>query len=893
MDGRKRQSGSGKEEAERTQEELLEQIAALAASYTPEWRFDRENLDAGTALAILFAELFAGTARRFQQIPEKHQIAFFDQIGVTMKAPTAAGGYVIFDLSGDGVGGVFLKKGITVSGPQAAYETEEAVYVTPAKLMRVLLVDGARDYIGIKEFSKPFRPFAREEQNVQEHSFYLCHDEVLRVSGGAQISLAIDQSDPADARGLSWMLDRESCLFFYGTQDGFAEYGERRIEGGRLVLHVKEDGEMPGCMELFGKTGFWLCCRYGKPWHGDPFTAGGIRLFSRRENMKPDMIWNQNGEQESERLLPFGENPLPFSECYFASAEALGKPGARVTLSFKIDYEKIPFDNSVKADRRWKLVMRRADFVPDPEYDITIDQVVWEYYNGAGWSRLMPEKRWETLFDASGARAGQQVCLTFVCPPDAALLEWQMAPTRYLRVRVLHMTNLYRPKGTYLTPVLGDVRFAYDYGENGRQPELIAAVNNREQRILRVREKGAEAETFPLLCGQKDERMALYLGFHLPLQNEPLRFLCAVDGETHGELPLLEFSYSGDSGFLPLSVVDETEGFQRSGTLTWMGKEDMTGSTVCGETAYWIRITDERGEYRMRERRRVMPQIQGIYANAVRVRAKEGQPEERCGAAGNQMPGSIKRIDGSFGYVNRVINPLPIVGGHDGESPKAALRRGSAMLRHGGRAVTVSDFEELAREASQSVKKAVCCPNCNAEGEYEPGSVAVALLLEEFESGSMYFEEVRGQVARRLSECTGGNLGALGRLYVVEAVFLEMDCYMEAVVSDRNQAFAVQEEIAREGKRFLHPLTGNYDGRGWEIGELPNDTQMMNALKSISGLDYIQDLRLTAYRTLGGRRMQVTLGGRDRAQSAASGGRMIERFAVPLPGKFQVVVSVE
>ena len=86
------------------QMELEEKIAALAAAYTPEWRFDREHPDAGTALALLFAEQFSGTLERFDKISEKHRYAFFDMLGLTAQSARAAGGYVTFKLSSDEIG---------------------------------------------------------------------------------------------------------------------------------------------------------------------------------------------------------------------------------------------------------------------------------------------------------------------------------------------------------------------------------------------------------------------------------------------------------------------------------------------------------------------------------------------------------------------------------------------------------------------------------------------------------------------------------------------------------------------------------------------------------------------------------------------------------------------
>lgn len=894
-------------------EVLLARIERLAAAYTPEWRFDRENPDAGTALALLFAEMFGGTLKRFGRIYEKHRAAFFDQLGLKERAEKPAEGYVTFGLSSDGPGGTFLKKGIRVSGcapretedsgdgaphagagpAEVSYATAEPLYVMPAALTSILFVDGERDYIAVKNRSGCFAPFAREEKNLQEHAFYLCQSEVLSVSGSAEISLSMEITGSGGDEAALWMQDSGACTFSYTTEDGFAEFAGRRMAGNRLTLYRAADGEAAAPRTLFGKEGCWICCRYHKPWLRPAFCVTKISLASRREGMPPDLIWNQEGEQENESFLPFGENPAPFSECCFASAEALGKPGARVVVSFWLDYEKIPFDNSYHADRRWKLMMKRADFVPDPEYDITITQVVWEYYNGTGWSRLPVEKKWETLFDGTGARAGQQVRISFCCPPDAELLSWQAAPTRYLRVRVLKMTNLYRPKGAYIVPVMSGVQISFDYEEMGKAPESAAACNNCCTQIFETPKKQAKQMVWELFCGQKETCPSLYLGFHRPLKEGPLRILFTVQEEFSGTVPFLKFSYSGAGGFAPLSVVDETENFRKSGTLTFLGREDSAQSNVCGETAYWLCIQAERGAYRTKSGRERVPRITGIFMNAAKISALPGPDGEGAGAAGNQPAGSINRLNGSYGYVNRVTNPLPVLGGCDREEEESALRRGSEALRHAGRAVTVSDFEALSREASDSVKKVKCYADCGAEGEYQPGAVGIVLLLNEFQNGGLYFHAVRTQVLRYLSKRMSGNLLASGRLFVTGPVFLEIDCHVEAVISDQSSPFEVREIIQKKAEQFLHPLNGNYDGNGWNIGTLPNETQMTNALKGIPGLRYILNLRLLAYRNTGDGRIQIPLGGRETGGRSGQGRQRAERFFVPVPGRCHVVICTE
>ena len=48
----------------RTLEELRREVRALAASYTPEWRFEDTQNDPGAALAELFCGMFEQTVDR-------------------------------------------------------------------------------------------------------------------------------------------------------------------------------------------------------------------------------------------------------------------------------------------------------------------------------------------------------------------------------------------------------------------------------------------------------------------------------------------------------------------------------------------------------------------------------------------------------------------------------------------------------------------------------------------------------------------------------------------------------------------------------------------------------------------------------------------------------------
>lgn len=976
---------------DRTKEDLITQIAQKAKNYVPEWTFDPAHPDAGTALALIFAELFSGTVKRYDRIPEKLRRRFYAEQNIRLLPARPAEGYALFSLSSQEFGGTRIPKGTVLTGPHGSgededtvYETTETFFVTPARLTHLIYVDGRQDYVEKKTIGQPFFPFSAEAAADREHVLYLCQSEVLHVGEAAEIRLTLEPGGFCPGkRDNAWMKDHAALRISYATRDGFREFPEHRLEGETIVLSLPAGQPLPEETELFGKTGYWLCCRCPGPWNQEPFYVQDIRLLAWRSGIRPDLITNGTGEQPDTGFLPFGESPALFSECYFASAEALGKPGADVRLTFLLDYEKIPLDNSPAVERKWKILMRRADFAPDPEYDITVEQVVWEYFNGNGWSRLPVSENSQRLFNGVTGRAGDEITLSFRCPDNAAPLAWESAPTRILRVRVLRMNNLFRPKGTYITPKIHNVHFHYSYPGKGKRPDFAMACNHgtlsqAPAGFLQGCPRGASHSIWEVFSGRSETEQTLYLGFDQPLATGPVNLFCDIAGQTlrtQKKRGNLTFSYGRRNGFAPLFVIDGTDGLQKSGCLTFPGKEDFAPQSVCGEEAFWIRITREGSP--AGSENDPSPLLQGLWLNAGNVLAAERRPPEyfeikageknkvcrlqreniydltvqvnegatlqdperetlkaegrlrenqdadgdpdelwveweetadfsRSGASdrhylldrnrgivtfpdgvsgalpaaardttvcieyrcvngsGGNLPARTSLTPGSsLGYVSSVTALFPLCGGCGRETASTAMRRCSETLRHTGRAVTASDYELLAREASRSIHSVKCLPGYTPTGTYERGCVTLIVLPKDLNIDSVCFERLREQILEDLSCRMDGSLADAGRLLIAPPQYLRINCSAR-VVSRTDDLFQTQKNVMQCLDRFLHPVTGNYHGRGWEIGVIPNEAQIRNALKSVTDILCLRELRLAVSLDTGEGRVEIDPFSRDR-----------------------------
>ena len=66
-------------------------------------------------------------------------------------------------------------------------------------------------------------------------------------------------------------------------------------------------------------------------------------------------------------------------------------------MSFLMDFTKIPLNLTDKMEIDWRLIMPRSAVRVDPEYDISITKVLWEYFNGTGWVRLFDDNRYDEV----------------------------------------------------------------------------------------------------------------------------------------------------------------------------------------------------------------------------------------------------------------------------------------------------------------------------------------------------------------------------------------------------------------------------------------------------------------------------------------------------------------
>ena len=969
----------------RSREDILRRIAANAQSYTPEWRFDRENPDLGTALALIYAELFSQTLRRFNRVGEKNMAAFLGSMDARLLPALPAEGYVCFGLAGSLPEGAEVKAGTPLLADadneegSTIFETADDLLVTAARPQQIFTVCGStdtivRNYDSRTDEGRPFTLFDQQGESLQQHTLYLAHEDLLELSAGARIGIELvpDHQRTLPPRLGQLLTDPDQAVWEYSCGSSWQPFAHCSWSENVFVLTLGEHQlpitptEEPGL-----EPGRWLRLRLKKGVQLPLFSLRLIRLAAENSGLLPDLVYASDAGQNIHEFLPFGEELGLFSEVYFSCEEALIKRGAQVEMSFRLSYLPIPVDLTAGVPPvDWKLIMKKSDFKVDEEADITVAQVLWEYYNGTGWARLFPDGRADGCFTPGPEAATQDYQLRFRCPDDMAPVLVGSGVGCFIRARVLKINNLYKLKGHYVVPLISDLSFGYRYSGRGRLPQQVMSCNNGFCRPLDPAAFRGGNLSFQPFSFLDESQPALYLGFPEPPLGGPIKMLFLL-AETLQEKPgRLWWEYRTEWGWESLNVVDETENLRQTGLLTMMGLQNFCRADLWGESLFWIRAVDETGCYAGNGAQ--LPRVTGLYMNGVRVKNLAAQPPERffiepeqqhftCqllerrvyhaevwvneletltaaqmdeleqagqletvrdeagilreawvrweeredfalsdagdrhyildrnqglitfsdgihgrippagrqetievrytaggGQIGNLPAGAINRSSRSLGFVNQIFNPRPTAGGCDQETFQQAIDRGGAALRHGGRAVTARDFEALALEATRNIVRARCFSNRDQQGRSRPGWVTLVVVLRDHQTGRDLLPTICGQVTDYIASRCGGNLTAMEHFHVVPPQFLELCVKAELTVGDFNQVFGVREELYRRLEAFLDPLTGNFDGKGWAVGQIPNDTQLRNCLNGVRGVHFLKSVSAAVFMETGSGRVELS-----------------------------------
>ncbi|MBQ3496662.1 MAG: hypothetical protein IJA73_00915, partial [Oscillospiraceae bacterium] len=412
----------------RTQEDLCRRVEELAASYTPEWRFDRGDPDIGSTIALIYAGQMAENIRRMNRLGEKYHTEFVNMLGLTLKPAYPASGTVVVELLRGTVPGTALPRGTRLmkdggDGESILFETVGDVYITNSRITDILSLSGTRGRIypllgdlkpaqlapeaqetagetptagGGEETPQTgaFAMFDYEDAGIEKNALLLYH----RTAFGADASVPLQISvRTAEGASLAEMFcDGARWRWSYYTDAGLCPFERVELLEDTVLLH-REGASVP--LRVDGEDYHLVCLEALAPIDAS-IVIGDIRVSSRKEPSAPELILNGGEELDARRCMPLGETASLFGECYICDDQTFSQQDATVTLSFRLSSRKKLLHLTAQQESdELKVIKRKPHSIQYHTAAAAPDRIAIEYFNGQLWRRLPCESDWAAIFD--------------------------------------------------------------------------------------------------------------------------------------------------------------------------------------------------------------------------------------------------------------------------------------------------------------------------------------------------------------------------------------------------------------------------------------------------------------------------------------------------------------
>ncbi|HKP75259.1 MAG TPA: putative baseplate assembly protein, partial [Longimicrobiaceae bacterium] len=218
------------------------------------------------------------------------------------------------------------------------------------------------------------------------------------------------------------------------------------------------------------------------------------------------------------------------------------------------------------------------------------------------------------------------------------------------------------------------------------------------------------------------------------------------------------------------------------------------------------------------------------------------------GAAGNVAAKAITKVTGVAGV--KASNPRRAYGGADAESVADAVERIPGELRRHDRAVTASDFRELALQApGAGVGRAEVLPRFHPPSKQDEAAGIVTVVVwpaEDLQHPNAPMPD------RDLLKCVCAWLDArrlvTTELYVIPPTYRKVAVSVGVVVKPGYGIEAVNAWVELVIRQYLAPLPPfGPSGGGWPLGRRVHGPELAAAALQVDGVEYLEDLKVAGW----------------------------------------------
>lgn len=591
----------------RSRKDLIDRIKVLSESYAPEWKFDTDNPDPLSVIAGIFANQTEENIKRLNMMLHKYHIEFANMYGMSRKPAIPAKTICTLGVSGGNGAGAELKKGaqvigMTPDGDELIYSFTHDISAINADLTDIIEVSAAEKKAVAYRVEDGFPLFSYQGDNIHKQAVVLYFNRPFDVR---QHPVRVRFGGNLGSQRLAELFaDKERFTFSYLTGEGTVPFEEVCCEEGFVELRNTrtECGEFASAvLELTGPV-------------EENITLNQIELYTSREKMRPEFLWNGRSEVVEDMFCPFTEQPALYNEFFIGQDLLFGQQGAELTLSFRLTFDRFAASSVVDEQQDLRIIKKKdKKQLQRPHYRCYIQEIAFEYFNGKGWKRLPADLDVSALF-AKEENAGRYE-IRFETPIDWEIVVQGGYEGRCIRMQVVRADNCYMQEVQYIYPIFSDFAICMNEGSKGIKPQKIIKIQGSgETDITAGITGGTDISVFTQLAYGGDY---VYWGFDRPLGSGLVSIFAELERSLTFKGLELSFAYSAGSGFKPLKVFDDTDSFQNSGRIMFVPPTDMAECEIEGIRRYWIRIEDITRYFA--DNRNDVPFVRGIHKNAVMV----------------------------------------------------------------------------------------------------------------------------------------------------------------------------------------------------------------------------------------------------------------------------------
>jgi predicted phage baseplate assembly protein len=228
------------------------------------------------------------------------------------------------------------------------------------------------------------------------------------------------------------------------------------------------------------------------------------------------------------------------------------------------------------------------------------------------------------------------------------------------------------------------------------------------------------------------------------------------------------------------------------------------------------------------------------------------------GRKGNVGAGALAVLKSSIPYITRVENRERAAGGVDGEDLEEAKVRGPVLLASRDRAVTMEDYEQLARRAAPEVARVRCAP---AEGRDEAGGVRILVVpaVSEDPIGRLVFDQLlpAEETLQKITTFLNERRMVGARLLVEPPEYQGITVVARLRPRPRTSPQRLQADALEALYRYFSPVTGGPDDQGWPFGRPVHVGEVYAVLQRVPGTELVEDARIFAADPNSGERGQA------------------------------------